>query len=316
MGANSSKLSSDNELKIHRQLKAEHVELVANNISEENIYKRLHQVGTELENLYTIEKYTVPKKRFGRTELQMPIITCGGMRQQQTWTQGPELTLETINKECQTNFEKILDRAMDLGINHFETARGYGSSETQYGPLLKKFPRESYILQSKVPAKEDANEFRVLLEKTFQELQIDKEGYLDLFAFHGINKPEILDWVIRPGGCMEVVKEYQNNGKIKWIGFSTHAMTPLIVKAIETNQFDYVNLHYQFIGSYTASGTGNFGGNFEAIQAANKLDMGVFIISGADKGGCLYEPSKYLFRVSFCFYSIESTSVDFTYSVF
>lgn len=73
-------------------------------------------------------------------------------------------------------------------------------------------------------------------------------------------------------------------------------MTTTIIEAIETNVFDYVNLHYHFIGSYTASGTGPSGGNLAAIEAAKKRDMGVFIISGADKGGALYEPPKYLYR--------------------
>ena len=45
---------------------------------------------------------------------------------------------------------------------------------------------------------------------------------------------------MREGGCLEVVREYQRAGKIRHIGFSTHGMTPLIVKAIETDVFDYV----------------------------------------------------------------------------
>jgi predicted aldo/keto reductase-like oxidoreductase len=53
----------------------------------------------------------------------------------------------------------------------------------------------------------------------------------------------------------------------------------------------------QFIGSYTASGTGPTGGNLAAVKAAEKQDMGVFIISPTDKGGALYEPPKSLYKV-------------------
>jgi hypothetical protein len=56
-----------------------------------------------------------------------------------------------------------------------------------------------------------------------------------------------------------------------------------------------VNLHYQFIGSYTSTGSGSLGGfycNKLAIEAARKHDMGVFIISPTDKGGHLYMPPK------------------------
>lgn len=134
-----------------------------------------------------------------------------------------------------------------------------------------------------------------MLLRSFAALQInmdDPESFVDLFSFHGINKPEHLIQIQRDGGCMEVIKEYQQKGKIRFVGFSTHGMTPLIVQAIETGLFDYVNLHYHFIGSYTASGTGDTGGNLAAIQAAQRQDMGVFIISPSDKGGALYEPSK------------------------
>ena len=69
-------------------------------------------------------------------------------------------------------------------------------------------------------------------------------------------------------------------------------------QAIETGEFDYVNLHYQFVGSYTATGSGSSGtgGNYDALIAAQKHDMGVFIISATDKGGALYEPSKKMYK--------------------
>jgi uncharacterized protein len=204
---------------------------------------------------------------------------------------------DAIRLHAVANFGAIIDRAMALGINHFETARGYGTSETQYGPLLKKYPRESYILQTKGGPRENPEEFRKILETSFKELQLEEEGsFVDLFSFHGINKPEHLDWVVRPGGCMDVVKEYQAAGKIKFVGFSTHGMVPLIIDTINTGLFDYCNIHYQFIGSYTATGTGPTGSMVSAVEAARKQDMGVFIISPTDKGGALYEPPKSLYK--------------------
>ena len=52
--------------------------------------------------------------------------------------------------------------------------------------------------------------------------------------------------------------------------------------------------NYHFIGSYTSTGSGPAGGNFPAIEAATKHDMGVFIISPNDKGGMLYKPPQKL----------------------
>ena len=157
------------------------------------------------------------------------------------------------------------------------------------------FKREDIILQTKVSPDENAADFKKKMETSFAaDLGLDLEGngigYVDLFAFHGINSQRKLDWVLKPGGCMEVIRQYQKEGKIKWVGFSTHGMEPLISKACATGEFDYVNLHYQFIGSFTASGSGSSGGNWPAVVEARKQDMGVFIISPTDKGGALYKP--------------------------
>ena len=241
----------------------------------------------------------VPTRRFGRTEIDMPVFTMGGMRTQQSWGRGgaSDITsMSQVDEECQNNFVKILERALELGVNHFETARGYGCSELQYGDALKQLfargtKREDLILQTKVSPFATPEEFRETLELSLSLLGVD---YIDLFAFHGINTEQKLEWTMREGGCMEVAKEYQRAGKLRCIGFSTHGMTPLIIKTIETGAFDYVNLHYHFIGSYTSTGSGPSGGNWPAIEAASRHDMGVFIISPNDKGGMLYKPPQKL----------------------
>ncbi|CAM9354091.1 unnamed protein product, partial [Sphacelaria rigidula] len=71
---------------------------------------------------------------------------------------------------------------MELGINHFETAMGYGTSEIQFGHALKKHDRSSFILQTKISPKENKEEFRKVLELSFEKLQVE---YLDIFSFHG-----------------------------------------------------------------------------------------------------------------------------------
>ena len=66
----------------------------------------------------------------------VPVFTMGGMRTQQSWGRGDatDITaMSSVDPECQSNFVAILERALELGINHFETARGYGCSELQYG---------------------------------------------------------------------------------------------------------------------------------------------------------------------------------------
>ena len=217
-------------------------------------------------------------KRFGRTELQMPVFSCGGMRYQYKWQDVTPGEIPTDNKE---NLEAVIRRSVELGINHIETARGYGTSEMQLGKILPQFPREKLIVQTKVSPVADPQKFRQTFEKSLAYLQLD---YVDLFGLHGINNAEIWDYSIREGGCLEVARQLQSEGKIKFIGFSTHGSIDIILQAINSNQFDYVNLHWYYINQW----------NWAAIEAANKLDMGVFIISPSNKGGLLYQPSQKL----------------------
>jgi predicted aldo/keto reductase-like oxidoreductase len=217
-------------------------------------------------------------RRFGRTELEMPVFSCGGMRYQYKWQDVPQSEILRTNQE---NLEATIRRSLEVGINHIETARGYGTSEMQLGQILPKFPREKLIVQTKVNPEADAKEFQGKIEKSLENLRLD---YIDLLGLHGINNPETLDYCIRPGGCLDVARKLQAQGKVKFIGFSTHGSTDIIVEAINTNQFDYVNLHWYYINQ----------NNWAAIEAANRHDMGVFIISPSDKGGKLYEPSQKL----------------------
>lgn len=217
-------------------------------------------------------------RRFGRTELQMPVFSCGGMRYQYKWQDLPQSQIPTAN---QANLEATINRAWELGINHIETARGYGSSEMQLGQVLPQLPREKLIFQTKVSPKSDSREFRRQFQQSMAFCQLN---YVDLLGLHGINNEETLHHSVRPGGCLEVAKKLKAESKVRHIGFSTHGSTEIITKAIETGEFDYVNLHWYYINQW----------NWSAIAAARRHDMGVFIISPTDKGGHLYNPPQKL----------------------
>ena len=217
-------------------------------------------------------------RRFGRTELQMPLFSCGGMRYQYKWQDVPEAQIPADNQQ---NLEATIKRALEVGINHIETARGYGTSELQLGKVLSKLERDRLIVQTKVSPKADSQEFLRNFEQSLANLQLD---YVDLLGIHGINNQETFDQSMIPGGCLEVAQSLQARGKVRFIGFSTHGATEIILQAIATNQFDYVNLHWYYINQI----------NWEAILAANRHDMGVFIISPSDKGGMLYKPPQKL----------------------
>ena len=220
-------------------------------------------------------------RRFGRTELSMPVFSCGGMRYQFKWLDVPGWLIPQKNQQ---NLEATIRRAVEVGINHIETARGYGTSELQLGRILPSLPRDRIIVQTKISPTQDPKEFRRKFDVSLRNLRLD---YVDLLGLHGINNAETMHQSIRPGGCLDVAKQLQAEGKVRFIGFSTHGSTDTIVQAIATNSFDYVNLHWYYINQV----------NWAAIEAAKRHDMGVFIISPSDKGGMLYKPPQKLVEI-------------------
>src|SRR5882724_1392235 len=148
-------------------------------------------------------------RRFGRTELAMPVISCGGMRYQFKWQ---DLNPADIPRENQANLEACIYRAIELGINHIETARGYGSSEMQLGAVLPKLPRDKIIVQTKVAPRADVKDFLKTFEQSMGYLKLD---YVDLFSLHGVNNGEILDWSPR---CLEVARQFQKEGRVRFVG--------------------------------------------------------------------------------------------------
>src|SRR5579872_1093004 len=213
-------------------------------------------------------------RRFGRTELAMPVISCGGMRYQYKWS---DVEPSEIPADNQANLETTIRRAVELGINHIETARGYGTSEMQLGNILPKLPRDKIIVQTKVAPQADPAQFLKIFEQSMKYLRLD---HVDLLSLHGINNRQLLDWSLKKNGCLAAARKLQKEGRTRFVGFSTHATLDIILDAIKGGDFDYFNVHWYFVNHL----------NWPAIEEANRRDMGVFIISPNDKGGKLYEP--------------------------
>ncbi len=200
-------------------------------------------------------------RRFGKTDLRLSTFSLGTMR----YLASEENAIATV------------ERAIALGINHLETAQGYGSSEKFLGAALRAVPRQQVYITSKIPPTPDADALERQIDQSLQRLGVD---YLDCFALHGLNTTEHLAWIESSQGCMSALRRAVADGRIRHVGFSTHAPLEVILRAIATDQFEFVNLHYYWFNQRNAP----------AIALASAKDMGVFIISPADKGGMLHTP--------------------------
>ncbi len=225
-------------------------------------------------------------RRFGKTEKKLSVITLGGMRFKHGW----DNPRHEIPAETQDNCNQIVDLAIKNGINQFETAHGYMKSETVFGKTLNdelKIDRSSYYLMTKGNPS-TADETRKLIDEQLNTLKTD---YLDFYGWHGINTPELMQTACKTGGSVEELLRLKEEGIIKHVGFSTHGSLKTITDSINTDLFEFVNLHYYYF----------YQRNLAAIQLAEQKDMGVFIISPNDKGGQLYKaPDKVKGAIPHC----------------
>jgi len=113
------------------------------------------------------------------------------MRYQHKWN---DIDPSEVPDEGQANLEATIHRSLELGINHIETARGYGSSEMQLGYVLPKLPRDGMIVQTKIAPFATQKEFLDTFDKSMEYLQLD---HVDLLSLHGINNAQLLDWSLR-----------------------------------------------------------------------------------------------------------------------
>ena len=218
-------------------------------------------------------------RRFGKTNLPLSAFTLGTMRY----------------LASEANAIATIRQAIELGVNHLETARGYGNSELYLAAALRSgLARQQIFLTSKSPPTPDAATMARSIDESLHRLGTD---YLDCFAIHGLNTWEHLAWIEDPQGCMAAVRAAIAQGKIRHIGFSTHAPLEIILRAIATDQFEFVNLHYYWFNQHNAP----------AIELAHQQEMGVLIISPADKGGLLHTPPPALVEQCQPFTPLELT---------
>ena len=111
-------------------------------------------------------------RRFGRTELPMPLFSCGGMRFQQSWRD----TGQDIEPEAQQRLEDTVRAGLEVGVTHIETARGYGTSERQLGLLLPRLDRDGLIVQTKIAPESDPQQFVDNVVDSMRRLRVRASG--------------------------------------------------------------------------------------------------------------------------------------------
>ena len=127
------------------------------------------------------------------------------------------------NRIDQNRLNEMVDEALSLGINYFDTAYLYhgGSSEPAVGEALRRHPRESYFLATKFPSFKP--EFFETKEEIFEE-QLRRCGvdYFDFYLCHNVAEKNVDDFLSEEHGLIPYLLEQKRLGRIRHLGFSTH----------------------------------------------------------------------------------------------
>nr|MBQ8890619.1 aldo/keto reductase [Clostridia bacterium] len=121
--------------------------------------------------------------------------------------------------------ERMIDRAIEAGVNYFDTAYPYhrGTSEIVLGKILSKYPRESYYLADKFPGHQvmDSYDPAPIFEDQLRKCGTD---YFDFYLLHNVYERSMDVYTSERYGIIDYFLEQKRLGRIKHLGFSTHAL--------------------------------------------------------------------------------------------
>ncbi len=195
-------------------------------------------------------------RMLGKSGLKVSVISFGGMR------------IPNVSDEVAY---KAVNRCIDLGINFFETAPGYGDSERKIGLSLGKRRKDIFLSTKTTCCSADA--FRKKLDEQLRCLQTD---YLDFYQMWYVNSQEEFEKVIAPGSLLEGARSARKEGIIKHIGITTHAPNAAVKNMITSGLFESITLYHNLFKQEYA----------EEIKLAREKNMGV-VIMGPLNGGIL-----------------------------
>ena len=150
----------------------------------------------------------------------------------------------SLSNVTQAAADRTLEVLIQHGVNHIDTAAGYGDSELRIAPWLKREPNR-FFLATKTGAR-DAKGAREELHRSLDRLGVD---HVDLWQLHSLADPIEWDTALSPGGAIDAAVEARDKGLVKWIGVTGHGaqIAANHRRSLSRFDFDSVLLPYNFV---------------------------------------------------------------------
>lgn len=174
--------------------------------------------------------------------------------------------------------EKMIDGAIARGVNYIDTAFPYhnGESEPFVGKVLKKYPRDSFFLATKLPCwdvkqPEDAKR---IFESQLERLQTD---HIDFYLLHALGKDRWHDMLKL--GVVDFCEEMKKAGKIKYLGFSFHDSYSAFEEIATYRDWDFCQIQLNYMDVKEQAG-------MKGYELTERLNIPLVIMEPV-KGGSL-----------------------------
>ncbi len=202
-------------------------------------------------------------RELGKTGLKVSVVGFGGI---------------PVQRIDASSVEKVVNRAIELGINFFDTARGYTDSEEKLGAALKKH-RDQVIIATKSMAR-DKKGMAADIEKSLKTMGVD---YIDLFQLHNVKDRKALEQVMAPDGALAALKEAKEKGLIRHIGVTSH-IKDFLLEILKTGEVETVQFPFNPV---------EVNGSQDVFDLTSKMDCGVIVMKPL-AGGALTNANQAL----------------------
>jgi aryl-alcohol dehydrogenase-like predicted oxidoreductase len=168
----------------------------------------------------------LPHARFGRIGHQSTRVVFGAA------------ALGSVTQEVA---DEVLEVLLEFGVNHLDTAAGYGDSELRIAPWLARH-RDEFFLATKT-GERDGAKARAELEKSLTRLGVD---HVDLIQLHNLVEPDEWDEAHAPGGVVEALEQARAEGLVRFIGVTGHGLRIPEMHLRSLERFDYDSVLFPY----------------------------------------------------------------------
>lgn len=199
---------------------------------------------------------TIERRALGKTGEKLSIIGFGGFM---------------LNRCTSDQASEWIRLAFEAGVNHFDIAPEYGTSEEMMGPALEPF-RKKVFLSCKTAKRRQA-EAAEELERSLKRLRTD---HFDLYQFHHVTRLDEVETIFGDDGAIQAFEQARKDGKVRFLGFSAHSVEAALAM-MDRYPFDSI----MFPVNYATWHAGNFGP--QVLARAQEKKMGILALKAMAK---------------------------------